>query len=133
TVLTDEARLRQVVAAAEVYLKVAAPELLPVSFSFEQDREHACLSLVASTRANGAAHRNLVDRELCLSPEFEELRRLARQLAASALKVRCLAHAAWTRRASASRSTPRTRCASPPWPTPCRSSSGAPCRTRATV
>jgi len=82
-VFGDEARLRQVVAAAEVYLKVAAPELLPVSFSFEQDREHACLSLVASTRANGAAHRNLVDRELCLSPEFEELRRLARELAAA--------------------------------------------------
>ena len=81
--LTDEARLRQLVAAAEAYLKVAAPELLPVSFSFEQDREHACLSLVASTRANGAQHRNLVDRELCLSPEFEELRHLARELAAA--------------------------------------------------
>jgi len=81
--LADESRLRQVVAAAEAYLKVAAPELLPVSFSFEEDREHACLSLIASTRANGAAHRNLVDRELCLSPEFEELRRLARELAAA--------------------------------------------------
>jgi len=81
--LTDEAGLRQVAAAAEAYLKVAAPELLPVSFSFEQDREHACLSLIASTRTNGAAHRNLIDRELCLSPEFEELRRLARELAAA--------------------------------------------------
>src|SRR5438477_164596 len=83
SVLTDEAGLRQVVAAAEVYLKVAAPDLVPVSFSFEQDREHACLSLIASTRTNGAAHRNLIDRELCLSPEFEELRRLARELAAA--------------------------------------------------
>src|SRR6266516_3893569 len=82
SVLTDEAGLRQVVAAAEAYLKVAAPDLVPVSFSFEQDREHACLSLIASTRTNGAAHRNLIDRELCLSPEFEELRRLARELAA---------------------------------------------------
>src|SRR2546430_5851718 len=82
TVLTDEARLRQVVAAAEVYLKVAAAELLPVIFSFQPDREHACLSLVASTRANGAAHRNLVDRETCLSPEFEEVVLLARDLTA---------------------------------------------------
>src|SRR5881296_3987081 len=39
SVLTDEAGLRQVVAAAEAYLKVAAPELVPVSFAFEQDRE----------------------------------------------------------------------------------------------
>src|SRR6266446_764958 len=83
SVLTDEAGLRQVVAAAEAYLKVAAPDLVPVSFSFEQDREHACLSLIASTRTNGAAHRNLIDRELCVSPEFEELRRLARELAAA--------------------------------------------------
>src|SRR5712664_2096053 len=68
SVLTDEAGLRQVVAAAEASLKVAAPDLVPVSFSFEQDREHACLSLIASTRTNGAAHRNLIDREICLSP-----------------------------------------------------------------
>src|SRR2546427_5119945 len=81
--LATEDHLREIVAAAEAYLKVAAPDLVPVSFSFEQDREHACLSLIASTRTNGAAHRNLIDRELCLSPEFEELRRLARELAAA--------------------------------------------------
>src|SRR5438093_836067 len=83
SVLTDEAGLRQVVVAAEAYLKVAAPDLVPVSFSFEQDREHACLSLIASTRTNGAEPRNLIDRELGVSPEFEELRRLARELAAA--------------------------------------------------
>jgi DNA gyrase subunit B len=83
SVLADEARLRQAVTAAEAYLRVAAPGLLPVGFSFEADREHACLSLVVSTRANGTAHRNVIDRELCLSPEFEEARRLARDLAAA--------------------------------------------------
>ncbi|HLY37628.1 MAG TPA: DNA topoisomerase (ATP-hydrolyzing) subunit B [Candidatus Binatia bacterium] len=81
--LADEARLREIVVAAEAYLKVAAPELLPVSFAFEEDREHACLTLVASTRANGSAHRNVIDRELVLSAEFEEVRRLARDLAAA--------------------------------------------------
>jgi DNA gyrase subunit B len=81
--LGDEARLRAVVAEAERYLKVAAAELMPVAFEFEEDREHACLRLVASTRTNGTAHRNLFDRELCLSPEFEEARRLARDLAAA--------------------------------------------------
>ena len=75
--LSDEARLRQVVAAAEPYLTVAAPELTPVSFAFEEDHEHACLRLVASTRANGGPHKNVIDRELCQSPEFEEARRLA--------------------------------------------------------
>src|SRR5262249_28579332 len=37
--------------------------------------------LVASTRANGAQHRNVIDRELCLTAEFEEVRRVARELA----------------------------------------------------
>src|SRR5437762_13881195 len=48
-VLADERRLREIVSAAEAYLKIAAPELVPVSFAFEEDREHACLTLVAST------------------------------------------------------------------------------------
>jgi len=78
--LADEARLRAIVAQAEKYLQIAAPEVLPVSFEFEQDREHACLRLVAFTRANGSQHRNVIDRELCLSAEFEELRRVARDL-----------------------------------------------------
>jgi len=81
SVLADADRLRQVVTAAERYLAVATPHLLPVSFSFEEDREHACFRLVASTRANGAPHRNVVDRDLCLGPAFDEVRRVARELA----------------------------------------------------
>ena len=42
-----------------------------------------CNAPSISARNGGAAHRNLIDRELCLSPEFEELRRLARELAAA--------------------------------------------------
>jgi DNA gyrase subunit B len=81
--LSDEAVLKQIAQAADAYLRLAAPELTPVSFSFEEDREHACLTLVASTKANGGAHRNVVDLELCQSPEFEEARRIARELAAA--------------------------------------------------
>jgi DNA gyrase subunit B len=79
--LADEKALRGVVAASEAYLRVAAPGLTPVTFAFEEDREHACLRVVASTRTNGTQHRNVIDRELCSSPEFEEARRLARELA----------------------------------------------------
>jgi len=80
-VLGDEAQLQRIVAAAEAYLAVAAPTIMPVSFSFEEDREHACLKIIAGTRANGTAHRNVIDRDLCLTAEFEEVRRLARDLA----------------------------------------------------
>src|SRR5439155_23956682 len=44
--------------------------------------ERACLNRVAATRANGTAHRNVIDRGLCLTAEFEEVRRLARALTA---------------------------------------------------
>ena len=81
--LADEARLRKIAAAADAYLRVAAPDIVPVAFAFEEDREHACLRLVGSTRTNGSAHRNVIDRELVVSPEFEEVRRLARDLAAA--------------------------------------------------
>ena len=81
--LSDESRLRDIVAGAEAYLRVAAPDLVPVGFAFEEDREHACFTLVASTKGNGTAHRNVIDHELCQSPEFEEVRRLARDLAAA--------------------------------------------------
>jgi DNA gyrase subunit B len=80
--LADEPLLRRVVAQAETYLQAAAPEILPLTLEFQQDREHACIRLVVSTRANGGAqHRNVVDRELCLTAEFEELRRSAAELA----------------------------------------------------
>jgi len=81
--LGDRDRLRAVVSGAEAYLRAAAPDITPVSFAFEEDREHACLRLVASVRSNGTAHRNVIDRELCLTPEFEEVRRLARDVAAA--------------------------------------------------
>jgi DNA gyrase subunit B len=81
--LGDEARLRRIASATDAYLQIAAPDIVPVAFAFEEDREHACLRLVASTRANGTAHRNVIDRELVTSPEFEEVRRLARDLAAA--------------------------------------------------
>ncbi len=82
TALADESTLREVIAGAERHLGAGAPELLPVSFDFEEDREHACLRLVVSTRTNGTSHRNVFDRELLLSAEFEESRRIARELAA---------------------------------------------------
>ncbi len=80
--LGDRARLQEIIADIERYLAAAAPELLPVSFEFEDDREHACFRMVASTRSNGAQHRNVFDRELLTGAEFEEARRIARELAA---------------------------------------------------
>ncbi len=78
--LGDAERLKQVAAAAEAYIHVAASELEPVSVAFEEDREHACLQLVVATRSNGSAQRTIIDHELVQSPEFEEVRRMAQSL-----------------------------------------------------
>ena len=66
--------------SAQEYLTVAAPDVLPVTFTLEDDREHACQRIVASTRVNGGTHRNVFDWELFQTPEFEEARRVAREL-----------------------------------------------------
>ncbi len=81
--LGNEALLREITGAAEKYLATAAPDVLPVSFAFEEDREHARLRIVASTRGNGVPQRTVVDHELATSAEFEELHRLACELAAA--------------------------------------------------
>jgi DNA gyrase subunit B len=81
--LANRAEMEQLVATAERYLAAAAPEIAPVTFTLEDDREHACLKIVAARRVSGVAHRDVIDWELCQSPEFEELHRLARELAAA--------------------------------------------------
>jgi len=81
--LADEVVVREAIGEAERYLRVAAPEVMPVAFALEDDREHACFRLIAATKGNGQAHRAVFDRELLASAEFEEVRRLARELAAA--------------------------------------------------
>src|SRR5207244_10138140 len=56
--LGDETRLREIVAAAEAYLRVAAREVVPVSFSFGADREQAWRKLVAARGAEGSGQRH---------------------------------------------------------------------------
>jgi DNA gyrase subunit B len=76
TALTDRARLDTIVMQARQYWELAAPELLEAKVDYEDDREHACLKVVVRTVANGATHTSVIDREVCLSPEFEETRRV---------------------------------------------------------
>jgi DNA gyrase subunit B len=80
TALTTRARLDDIVEGARRYWELAVPELSEAKVSYEDDREHACLKVVVRTVANGAVHASVVDREICLSPEFEETRRVLADL-----------------------------------------------------
>jgi len=78
--LRDRGLLAEVQAVVERHLSAVAPELLPLHSSAEEDAEHNSQRLTFVTRSNGSVTRTVIDMEFCLSPEFEELRRLAGEL-----------------------------------------------------
>ena len=82
-VLADAVVLAQLAADIVALLRRTAPELEPLSIELRDDPEHACQAIVARTRMNGSSQQTVVDRKFALTPEFEELRRMARELRAA--------------------------------------------------
>jgi DNA gyrase subunit B len=80
--LADRALLEQLVGEVSARLRQTAPELEPLTIDITEDTEHACFQLIARTRMNGSSQQTVVDAPFCVSPEFEELRRLAHDLRA---------------------------------------------------
>jgi len=76
-VFSDRTALERMISEAARYVGAAAPHLEPLSFAIEEDLEHELLRVVGVARANGAAVHTVIDAAFCLSPEGEELRRLA--------------------------------------------------------
>jgi len=81
-VLSNREALQHLVADVVGSLKQTAPELEPLTIDIADDPEHACYQIVARTRMNGSSQRTVVDMAFCLTPEFEELRRMAMDLRA---------------------------------------------------
>ncbi len=81
--LRDRERVAEIAHGVEQHLETIASNLRPVTFTIEDDLEHNSHRLIFATRVNGGTQRTAIDMELCLSPEFEELRRLAAELAAA--------------------------------------------------
>jgi DNA gyrase subunit B len=82
-VLGDRATLQQLVTDVGSRLRLAAPELEPLRIEIADDPEHACYKLDVRTRMNGSSQQTIVDVPFCLTPEFEELRRMAKDLRAA--------------------------------------------------
>jgi len=78
--LSDKDVLTQIATAAAERLKQSAPELQPLSIDVGDDPEHGCYQINARTRMNGSSQVTLIDTKFCLTPEFEELRRQAKDL-----------------------------------------------------
>jgi DNA gyrase subunit B len=78
--LKDAERLKRIQSQLSSYIHLSAPEQLPFSSFLQEDAEHGGFKLVCSTRANGAGMHTVIDRDLLLSPEYKELRRLFNEL-----------------------------------------------------
>jgi DNA gyrase subunit B len=78
--LRSEADLDRVLGEVDERLKVTAPHLLPMVYELGDDPEHGGVQVIATSRANGNGAKTIIDAALLLSPELEELRRLAREL-----------------------------------------------------
>ncbi|MCK6555151.1 DNA topoisomerase (ATP-hydrolyzing) subunit B [Candidatus Binatia bacterium] len=80
--LADREALRSVAEAIRQRLQISAPELAPLRIDIADDPEHACGKLEVRSRINGGSQVTVIDRQFCLTPEFEELRRLFNELRA---------------------------------------------------
>ena len=81
--LRDKTLVAEVARAVEHHLATVAPDLLPVSYTDEDDVEHNTRRVIFTTKTNGTGTRTVIDMQFCLSPEFEEIRRLAAELRAA--------------------------------------------------
>ncbi|MEO6025441.1 MAG: DNA topoisomerase (ATP-hydrolyzing) subunit B [Candidatus Binatia bacterium] len=81
--LRDPKRVADAAARVQSHLEAIQSVVLPITLTVEEDPEHNSQRMIFTSRANGALQRTVVDMELCLSPEFEELRRLAAELGAA--------------------------------------------------
>lgn len=66
----------------KMYAKTFHPDVMPVEFSTDKDTEHDCLAIMARSKKNGAQIETLIDVELIHSPEFQELKRIGKELKA---------------------------------------------------
>jgi DNA gyrase subunit B len=72
--LTDRTRLEAEVGKLEAALSSVAPDLLPLSARYEEDKEHGRTSVVISTRAGVSTRTSRIDFDLLESGELAQLK-----------------------------------------------------------
>jgi DNA gyrase subunit B len=72
--------LEEAARGAGTWLEREAPETAPVSLAVAPDTEEGAWKIVARVRTNGSSQETVISADFCVTPEFEELRRLADDL-----------------------------------------------------
>jgi len=78
--LKNEKAIKTLMVDLKTYLKTLKPDMQPLDFSIGRDTEHDCYTLQCSSRKNGSIVETTVDWEFVHSPEFIELKALAKEL-----------------------------------------------------
>jgi len=81
-VFSDRAAFEALARDTTARLQLAAPDIQPLHIDLVDDPEHGCLQMLVRTRTNGSNHVTRIDTQFCLTPEFEELRRIAADMRA---------------------------------------------------
>jgi len=79
-VLEDEEALSRIFDTVKAGIERLYPEITPVEFNAEKDPEHGGFAIRCISKRNGTRFETLIDRNFVSSPEFQELKRLAREL-----------------------------------------------------
>lgn len=78
--LTDKDLLTEICRAAESLTRKHFPDLIPVSFSVEDDQKIEGFHIAATARLNGSGLKTVIDSDFLHFPEVQELIRLLEQL-----------------------------------------------------
>ncbi|MBI2412850.1 MAG: DNA topoisomerase (ATP-hydrolyzing) subunit B [Deltaproteobacteria bacterium] len=78
--LRSERDVKSLVDTLDKHLKSIRPDSRPSEFTIEADSEHGAFRVKCTSRRNGLVIETSIDRDLLNSPEFQDLRTLARSL-----------------------------------------------------
>ncbi|MBI5453827.1 MAG: DNA topoisomerase (ATP-hydrolyzing) subunit B [Deltaproteobacteria bacterium] len=78
--LRSERDVKGLIDTLDKHLRSVRPDSRPAEFGIEADSEHGAFRVKCSSRRNGLAIETSIDRDLFNSPEFQDLRTLARGL-----------------------------------------------------
>ncbi len=78
--LHEKRKLRTVMKKLASSIEASAPDLVPISVDYRDDKEHGCESAAVLSKLNGSSTSTLLDKELLELPEFLRLRDLMKEL-----------------------------------------------------
>jgi DNA gyrase subunit B len=78
--LRDKEAMEGILNEVKQYIQDTYPEITPVEFDLQMDTEHNSFTISISSQENGRPRISLLDFDFLTSPEFEEIKKCAREI-----------------------------------------------------